>query len=246
MEKIKAAQDLEKRKQALGEEAGKLFGHIEADLYNLRSLWRTYVSLFGTNSERVELLNSISSLTSYHLEKSLYDSAMLAICRLTDPPQSHGSGPNVSVRRLPDLLNLEGHSDLHALVEKAGTTSKFARSWRNKKLAHSDDAVRNGKATLDHSSRIQMNVAIEAISDVVKWVGRECMDTQIMTMPIVRKSSDEVAFLRALFEGKECLEDRERRMKDLLRKRDYLGLERLIDKDKNPEWLVYMPPDEFY
>jgi len=88
---VQSAKEAEQaRIDALGPEFGPLFRHIEIDLYSLRSLWRIYVSFFGTSKERVELLNQSSGLTAFVLEKTLFESALMALCRMTDPPSGQG------------------------------------------------------------------------------------------------------------------------------------------------------------
>jgi hypothetical protein len=211
------------RIDALGPEFGPLFRHIETDLYSLRILWRVYVAFYGTSKERVELLNASSGTTAFLLENTLFDSAILSLCRMTDPPSGQrGQSTNTTIKRFPHYL--EDHSNLESLerlIDDAHNKTSFARSWRNKKIAHSDYDVRQNKAELDTASRRDVLNAIGSIATVIRWVGHECLDCDIITHPIQNFLNDEVQFLEHIFLGQQKDRDLEERSRALLEKAEY-------------------------
>lgn len=228
---------LQMRIEKLGENFGPLFHHVENDLRSLRVLWRVYVAFFGFSPKRVDLLNSSSGITAVIIERTFFESALLSLCRLTDPPTGNrGASLNTTVTRFPSFL--EDHKkigDLRSLVDHAVNQTAFARSWRNKRVAHSDYDVRQKKARVDRASRKQMSDATDAISAVVRWVGLECLDTTIVTHPISEFTGDEVSFLKHLYlgVGKERQLEAERRQ--LAQEGKYAEAE---DKVSNfPDWL---------
>lgn len=231
------------RIDALGPEFGPLFRHVETDLYSLRNLWRMYVAFFGTSNERVELLNASSGPTAFVLEQTLFQSALLSLCRMTDPPSGQkGRSTNTTIKRFPHFL--KDHSklaSLEQLIYDAGTETSFARSWRNKKIAHSDYDVRQHKAELDTASRRDVSNAIDAIAAVIRWVGHECLDCDIITHPIHSFSNDEVQILEHLYLGQQKDMELEVRSRAHLENGDYEGAKEI---SKLPDWVTYRPPDK--
>ncbi len=239
---------VDSRINALGEEFGVLFHDVENDLYSLRLHWRVYVALFATNSERVDLLNSISGTTALLIEKALFEAAMMSVCRLTDPPQSlRGAQKNITVKRFQALVeerfsnaNVE---NLAKLVSTAVEASEFARSWRNKRLAHSDEAVRRGKQAILTASIEKMDRAIDAVASIIRWVGVELMDTHIVTHPISSFKSDEIVFLKALFLGIQEKDRRVKRAQEAIAERRYSDAESTLSDF--PQWLIHRELDRF-
>lgn len=234
---------LQERIAVLGEELGTLFRHIENDLYSLQSHWRIYTAWFGTNLERVNLLNQASGQATHLIEKALFETAMLSVCRLVDPPTSNrGNSSNITVTRIPIVLAANPKVfELESLVESAKSTSQFARSWRNKRLAHSDFDVRMGTLNVEPASRRAMAGAIEAISKNVRWVGLELMDTTIITNPISEFSNDEISFLVRLYDGVNEQDAKQEMRRDLMQRGEY---RRANLVDNYPDWLIYRPEDK--
>ncbi|KUJ82234.1 hypothetical protein AVO44_02920 [Ruegeria profundi] len=174
----------------------------------------------------------------------MFESAMLSVCRLTDPPSAmRGKSVNITVQRVPEFVSSHPKAaEISSIVEKATEAAEFARSWRNKRLAHSDEDVRRGKAQLELASRQRMEAAIDAIASVVRWVGVEVLDTTIITHPISNFSDDEVAFLKVLYLGKLEQKSREEQAHLAVRSRRIEDAERLL-RDDLPSWLTYRRPD---
>lgn len=237
------AEARERRQADLGLDFGDLFKDIENDLYSLRVHWRIYTALFGTNSERVELLNQISGSTNYFIEKALFETAMLSLCRLTDPPSSmRGKLKNITVQRVPEFVqNPDQGASIKRIVKKAVSDAEFARGWRNKRLAHSDEDARRGVVQVAAASRASMEASIESIAEVIRWVGAELMDTTIITHPISSFAGDEVAFLETLYLGNRSRNSQREKALSAAKEGQYEEAERLLNA--LPEWLTHRPVD---
>lgn len=217
------------------------FDAISNQFYNLRILWAVYTSLFGTNKERVDLLNDVSGSTAYWIERCMYESVVLGICRLTDPVSSaRGRSSNISVSRLPLLVPEKIDRELIARVEAAKEASNFARDWRNKKIAHSDEAVQLGKAQLANSSRLAINDAIEKIAACLRRYSIVHHDTTLVTHPIRALGRDEVEFLIALHLGFS-----EREKYKIAQRQSFLDgkSQEFSPNGSLPDWLTFRPAD---
>ena len=124
--------------ESLGKELGSLYNELHNELEWLYMKWNEYVELFGTKPSRINLLNEAASGFFWIVNDTLWESIILHIARLTDPPQSAGKH-NLTVQCLPVLIEDEKVSDhVKELIDIAGEKSDFCRDWRNRHLAHRD------------------------------------------------------------------------------------------------------------
>jgi hypothetical protein len=100
--------------------------------------WQQYRELFGTSSDRVELLRLSAPALFGIIQHALWEDTLLHLSRLTDRPEAAGKH-TLSIRRLPalipdDTLRLE----VATLVDAALSKVAFARDQRNHHLVQSD------------------------------------------------------------------------------------------------------------
>ena len=225
----------------LGEETGTFFRNLENDLYGLRDLWRVYIGLFGANQERIDLLNSISGITAFLIEKIMLESVMLSICKLTDPEEGPRKSKNITIWRLPGYLTKGADTELEDLIKLAEEKSEFARTWRNKRIAHSDDDTRNGRSSLDVVNTGNIREATDAIATCIKRFAQLELDVDLVTHPISALGNDEVEFLQVLHYGKIELDRREKESRQVALSGDWKAGRELMEL---PEWLTFRPDHE--
>jgi hypothetical protein len=91
-----------------------IFGRLRHLYLILRLKWKVYRQLFGTDKERIDLLNNIAPTAFWVWQETLSDEMDLALSRLTDPKES-GKG-----KKKFDNLTLEKLIDEIAKVEPPG------------------------------------------------------------------------------------------------------------------------------
>lgn len=230
-------EDLDELKDRLGSDLGELFYHVKWDLIELRMQWRAHRMFFGTNQERVELLNSISGYVAFELERTLFEATLLGLRRLTDKPGKRGGKKSVSIKGLTDHFQDSELLELKRLINNAERAAQFARNWADKKIAHSDFEHRTGAMELQPASRQGVEAAIDAIASVVKWVSLTKLDTHQVTHTIPN-SDDELWFLKTLYEGGKVMKEKENLSRQYSRNGNY---EERDDLYRYPDWLQ---PDE--
>lgn len=220
----------------LGEDFGRDFRMLENSYSELRVYWRVFVSFYGVNQERVELLNSVSGLAAEVFSWALFDQCILRVSRLLDPAQSGrgGNRDNLTFQRLRlHIHDQDKLEDFSAIMNSAISAAEPVRDWRNRQIAHSDFDVANHRAQLMPLSGSGVKRAIDSSGGIIQWVHRTYFDSETTLDPIV-SPDDELNFLRELYLGHEIAR------KDLLEFQE--GLERgdescrLIDREY-PEWL---------
>lgn len=139
----------------MGGELGLAFATLHRKLIELHIVWQQYRQLFGSDAETVALLNRTAGLFFKIVQDEIWDSVLLGISRLTDPPETRGK-KNLTINSLLPLIDdATLKKELEELCKAALDQSKFARDHRNKRIAHQDHAYATDRAAnpLDGISR---------------------------------------------------------------------------------------------
>jgi hypothetical protein len=119
----------------MGEPLGEMYSALWQEVATIHFHWKEYVELFGTKSERITLLNDVAPFFFRMIQDGLWETSLLHLSRLTDPPITRvrkEEKANLTVRALPQLI---GDANLKAnvtkLVKDAVEATGFARDWRD-------------------------------------------------------------------------------------------------------------------
>jgi len=175
---------------AMGHELGASFHELSRKLIELHVVWQQYRQLFGDGPETVHLLNRTSGLFFKIVQDELWDSVLLGISRMTDPPQT-GKRKNLTVQSLPALIDDSTlRSEIQALCDKALASAAFAREHRNKRIAHQDHDYlsKRGSNPLNGVSRASMEEMLAALRSVLNRLNNYFRDSTIMYEDFVDES----------------------------------------------------------
>jgi len=123
--------------------------------------WHEYSELFGSKPERIVLLNEVAPHVFRLIQDRLWETTLLHLARLTDPPKSPGDDKtNLSIKGLPDLIT-DGKlkEQVSKLVDEAVKSTEFARDWRNRLIGH-----RVQKPTAVNRRRCDMEVSAAPVN----------------------------------------------------------------------------------
>lgn len=122
---------------------------------------------------------------------------------------------NLTICRLPGLIADSGLRDeVQAAVDVACVATKFARDWRNRRIAHRDLAlaISSGAEPLASASRQQVGEAMDKVSEVIKRISRRYLDSDI-AFHILREPRGAEALLYVIRDGLEADEARHERLR---------------------------------
>lgn len=159
-------QRLEAKRKRMPTELADLHWHLEDELTRLYLAWNEYKTLFATNERRIQLLNKTAPSFFVHFEDMVWRETMLHLCRLTDPPET-ARRSNLTLQRLPGAIDHLGLSARVAQeVSAAVQSTRFARDWRNRRIAHRNlDLVSDPKLKpLATASRADIEKSLEALA----------------------------------------------------------------------------------
>lgn len=168
--------ELEKRNIAkMGEDLGKQYSALNQEVTILHLYWKEYTELFGTNQKRIDRLNQSAPGLFRMLQDELFQTNVLHIARLTDPPKSVGKD-NLTLRNLPLLVSdINLKNQLTGLLALAEQKTTFCRDWRNRRFAHYDLALAtdgNKASPLETVNKDKVNEALASLADVLNAVER--------------------------------------------------------------------------
>ncbi len=189
----------------LGLRLGPVFSELQSDVAWLQVKWTEYRELYGTSPERVGLLNEAAGLFFKILQNTLWEDALLHLCRLTDPSVMRGR-QNLSIQALPELCedpNLRG--EVAELVSRALTACSFARDWRNRHIGHRDRtlALQPTSKPLTPGSRADVSAAIASVHEVLNHISERLLGSKLADTVIVPPTGA-LALLYLLRDGREA------------------------------------------
>jgi hypothetical protein len=198
---------------AMGDELGTLFYRCWNEGAWLHLKWGEYLILFGTKSERVQLLNRTAPSFFRVVQDSLWEDLLLHLCRLTDPPHSVGK-ENLTVQRLPALVADVIRPTVQETLKRLIDQSEFARDWRRRHIAHRDLALALAKTAspLAAATREGFKNALGSLVSLLNAVeGHYKNATTAYNM--VSPSGNAEALLCVLRDGLDAEEERRRRFR---------------------------------
>lgn len=165
----------------MGEELGEVYTALWQQVTWLYSKWGEYVALFGTNQDRIEILNATAPAFFKTVQNSLWEDILIHIARITDSSKSAGK-ENLSVHRLPTLISEDRRETVEELLSSVRETSAFARDWRNRRIAHRDLklALNHEAKPLKAASRAHVQSALGALSAVLNHLSNSYLGSTTM------------------------------------------------------------------
>ncbi len=174
---ISADETKKQRIEKMGRELGEVYNELWQEVVWLHLKWNEYVTLFGKEESRVELLNKAAATFFRVVQDVLVEDIILHIARLIDKPETMKK-KNLTILALPSLISdADTKSKVEDLIKEAKRKAKFCTDWRNRRLAHRDlDLALNQRAhPLKNASRKKINEALSGIGSVIKAVSQQYM-----------------------------------------------------------------------
>jgi len=196
--------------KAMDPDLGPVFCGLSSECLWLHWKWDEYRILFGT-PEPVETLRAAAGLFFGIVQDALMENVILHIARFVDSPKSAGK-PNLTLRRLPGLVDAAIKAQTEQLLERCLEKTKFAIDWRHRHLAHFDLALALEKAAqpLADASRNSVQEAIDAITALLNSVDIHYRKVTVHYAPLTQNGNAE-SLLYVLKDGLEAEERRRER-----------------------------------
>lgn len=164
----------------LGKDFGLLLNSLDNEITGLTFRWIEFVELYGTKETRIELLNKSAPFLFFTIQKVLWESLLLGISRITDPPKSMGKR-NLTLTAIQKILNDDDFKkEIERDLAELMTESKFCRDWRNRWIAHLDYELaidRDNAKPLENVTKNKLKLIIEKIHSIYNKVEHKYLGT---------------------------------------------------------------------
>lgn len=196
----------------MGSELGAIYSELWQEVGRLYSDWHEFVSLFGTNPERIDLLNHAAAHFFRTVQDCLWERILLKIARITDPAQT-GKKRNLSIHSLPGAVSEPAmKAAVQLSIKEACLKCEFARDWRNRHIAHADFslALEESAEPLAVASREKVRVALQSIEDVLNSISIPLLDaaTTFGSMALINSGENLMYLLDFAIRKKEEMRKR--------------------------------------
>lgn len=199
----------------MGPELGPVYHQLWYECAWLHTKWHQYVELFGSNPDRIKLLNGAAGTFFRIVQDTLWEDTLLHLARLTDRRET-GSKSNLTVKRLPGLVD-DAHvrTEVEALVKQAAEKTAFATDWRNRRIAHRDLALalKEGAEPLKPASRLLVKEALEAVAAILQRIALHYEKAEL-SFEEFGDAGDALSLLYVVQDGLVAEERRRKRLKD--------------------------------
>jgi hypothetical protein len=125
----------------------EVYHPLQQELLNIHVKWQLFRQLFGTDPDRIELLNCCAGVLFGTVQEVMYDDVVLSLFRLADEPGS-GQRKNLTLDRLAAVVSSINPPLGNSLQSRSaiigGLLAPYS-DWRHKRIAQ---RFREGPGTL--------------------------------------------------------------------------------------------------
>jgi hypothetical protein len=188
-------------------ELEQLYHDLDKDLDWLWRTWGEFRELFTKGPDRFELMNFVASNFFYFLHRLMFEDMMLHLSRLTDPPETFGR-TNLTLRRMVKLIDGTADPSFKASLQRATDrvlqACQFARTWRDKCIAHTDLPTFRKEQVSPLPARVQdLEGAMQAIREFMKCVEQNYGIQPSFSMPDHWGAKSLMHFLEVVVKAKK-------------------------------------------
>lgn len=191
--------------QRFGDEEGRRYKSIEDQWSRLWLLWKDFDTLFRNGEQRAEILTKSASGFFWQFRTLAMNEMLLGLCRLMDRDKRTCSFPTFTKNIFSsDTVNvsLEDRDKILANQRDALQRTKFAKNWRDKRIAHIDMDI----SGVEEYDIAEIKSGIDAIHALIDSVQLAFFETQMLNH-VVGPSGDASSLLYKLRDGLQFREE---------------------------------------
>lgn len=214
--------------RTMGDKLGDLYFHLREELILLFFRWFEFEELYAKKLSRIDLMNEVAPDFFRTVEDVLWESIVLGIARLTDPPKSRGK-ENLTICTIPDYINHEKFKEeIIISINKAKDECSFCLDHRNRRLAHLDYLVSTNKTAkpLELATVGKIKNALNSIADILNLVSNNLNNSTDAFDLTIRPLGNSNSLLYYIYFGLKAVNIREKRVTEL---------QELLDDFHHPE-----------
>ena len=199
-------QTAEEIKKNMTDTLGDKFGSFLYVIYNeinwLSFKWSEYCQLFAIEETRIELLNKSAPSFFFLVQKTLIDSIILEITKLTDPIESCNK-KNITLKAIPNYIDDEiFKNEIQNEIDNLTNKIQFLRNKRNQMISHMDFEYYLGPkkaTTTELVTKNEIDTAIKNLYSIYEKIEKFYFNTR--TSQKIQYKQGAVSLLRLIEYG---------------------------------------------
>ena len=170
----------------------EVFMWLCQDVASLQSKWGFYLGLFSSQGNAA-LLSDLAQRSFQIIEESLRDDMTMAICRLSDPPQSM-SKDNLSLKAL--VQQCDNVDSVAVLLKDFLDACEPVRQYRNKRVGHNDlnTRLKPRDNPLPGIGRGQIDRILQLASIILNTIYQRYVDGELYFAPFQIGGADDLIY----------------------------------------------------
>ncbi len=179
-------------------EIERMFSDLKEEIIWLHCDWKQYRALFGTNADRVEILNATAGIFFHDIHDLYLNYITLRISRLVDRRRDV-----ISLRQLFNDLKKQNHNNLAEIQSmsrsllKIEQMSKPFEDRRSNRIAHRSKKIAFGIEMLPGISRQMVEDVLEEVRTFMNLFSVTVQDTEL-DFELLGMNTDAEALMTAL------------------------------------------------
>jgi hypothetical protein len=194
----------------MGHELGELQYLLWHDVTTLHLNWAEFRELFATTPRRIDLMNETAPAFFGRLSDVLWNDVLLHLSRLTDKPSGRGKQRLTVLQYTPLVARLPIRVAMHAALDNVESATRFARDWRDRRIAHRDFKHAQDPAVqpLEPASRAKIEMALEAVRELMQIPEDHFRNAKVSYEHVIRGPGGAWDLLYHLDSGLEAIRSR--------------------------------------
>ena len=165
----------ERNIKAMAHPLGEFYSELSKEVAWLHLKWKDLRDLYFADQKTKDLLRDAAPEFFFNLNRMMWEDVLLHLCRLTDRGKN-----KLTVTRLGNLIpDGDLKKKVLLLARDAKTKTKFARDWRNRRIAHREIHGDVPGLPLAHRSTEKVEAALDAIRQTLSPVEKSYLNTTI-------------------------------------------------------------------
>ena len=179
-------------------------------LTTLHLNWAEFRELFASKPSRIDLMNETAPAFFRRLEDVLWKDVLLDLSRLTDKPSGRGEQRLTVLQYTPLVARLPIRDAVHAALDNVESATRFARDWRDRRIAHRDFRHAQDPAArpLAPASRASIEAALQSVREVMQIPEDHFRDAKVSYEHVIRAPGGAWDLLYHLESGLEAIRAR--------------------------------------
>jgi hypothetical protein len=183
---------------------GDSYFDLRTQLAWIHLKWNDFRRLYADSEDTIVLLNEAAPSFFHNLQRMMWEDILLHICRITDRPKVTGKDTLTVLRLVESIPDETLKQTIATLVDDVKAKARFARDWRDQRLAHHELPPQAGQTSmaLPHASCRNVDDLLEALRKTMNSISLHYLNSSTAWEHSIEAPGGVSAFISCIRRGK--------------------------------------------